>query len=229
MSDRRLLQKDKTEGGPVTYDRKNIHSFFDILAHRDYDLKQIVSDYGYPKPLYREPSFDSLIRLILEQQVSLLSAKAAYLQLRKRIKMVTPQSILDLGEEELRRCYFSRQKAGYAIALSKSILDGDLDLPGLRHKSDEDVRADLVRIKGIGPWTADSYILLCLRRTDIFPVGDIALINSIRKHKKLSSRMTVKGILKMSELWKPYRSLATFLFWHAYLVERNIDIADLAY
>jgi DNA-3-methyladenine glycosylase II len=168
-------------------------------------------------------------RLILEQQVSLLSARAAFMKLRKKVGRITPKNILQLTDKELRESYVSRQKTSYLRNLAKAILDGTLSLNKLKHLTDDLVIKELVKIKGIGNWTAESYLLLCLRRTDIFPIGDIALRNSIRKIKKLPAESPHEKMLSMAESWRPYRSIATQLFWHAYLIDKKADLSALNY
>ncbi len=218
----------RSKGFP-TYDSENIKEFSEFLSNKDSDLRKIVLDHGYPVVSLRKPGFAALVRLILEQQVSLLSAKAAYLKLREKIKDITPQNILRLSEEELRQCYFSRQKTVYVRALAQAVVEKKLLIETWMDQPEEVVRKQLIQIKGIGEWTADNYLLLSLRRLDIFPAGDIALLNSIKKIKQLPVGTSKERILALAESWRPYRSIAAMLFWHAYLADRNIKLDELDY
>jgi DNA-3-methyladenine glycosylase II len=212
-----------------TYNSENIREFSEFLADNDADLRKIIVEYGYPAVSLRKPGFAALVRLILEQQVSLMSAKAAYLKLREKIKDITPENILQLSEEELRQCYFSRQKTVYARALAQAVVDKTLLIEAWIDQPDEVVRRQLIQIKGIGEWTADNYLLLSLHRLDIFPAGDIALLNSIKKIKRLPVGSSKESILTLAESWRPYRSVASMLFWHAYIADRKINVDELDY
>jgi DNA-3-methyladenine glycosylase II len=159
---------------------------------------------------------------ILEQQVSLASAYAAYKKLKERIP-ITPANLLSLTDEELRSCYLSRQKIIYTRELAKAVVSKKINLEKFEALPDDVVRRDLKTLKGIGDWTVDIYLLHALRRLDVFPVGDLALVNAIKMVKQLSSE-SKDDLLKMSEVWKPYRSIATMLFWHYYIKTKNIKI-----
>jgi len=159
---------------------------------------------------------------ILEQQVSLASAYSAYKKLKERIS-ITPKNLLQLTDEELRSCYLSRQKIVYTRELAKAITEKKISLKKFESLPDDIVRTELKTIKGIGDWTVDIYLLHALRRTDIFPIGDLALVNSIKMVKQLSSP-NKEDLLELSKKWKPYRSVATMLFWHYYIKKRNINI-----
>jgi DNA-3-methyladenine glycosylase II len=188
------------------------------LIRRDKIFASILSQYGPPPDWSREPGFISLAKIILEQQVSLASANAHFVKLDGYLPEFSPLHILKLTDEEMRSCQISRQKATYLRALSTAILNGEIDLlkfPGL---GEPEIRAQLTRIKGIGHWTTDVYLLFCLRAKDIFPIGDIAVVNTV---KDLSGAKTADEILLLAEQWKPYRSLAAFFLWHYYLKKRN--------
>jgi DNA-3-methyladenine glycosylase II len=206
----------------ATLTLENYKQCCDKLAKKDATIKSIIKNYGYP-PLYsRQPSFETLIHIILEQQVSLASAKAALVKLKEKIGTVTPQKINTLTDVELRSCYFSRQKIIYAKALATAFLDKTIELKKLANKTDEEIRSILIQIKGIGHWTADVYLMMCLQRMDLFPIGDIALVNSIKHEKKLPQLTEREVILQIAEAWKPYRTVASFLFWHAYIKRKGI-------
>ena len=162
----------------------NDKSLVDSISHLrrlDPDLNQVVSNLGNPPFWSREPGFSTLILIILEQQVSLASAKAAFIKLETAIGEVTPERFVKLTDKQLRGFGFSRQKTKYGRGLSKAILNGDLDLDGLQCLDDDKVRTELTKIKGIGSWTANIYLLMALLRPDIWPSGDLALAKALRE------------------------------------------------
>ena len=165
----------------------------------------------------RAEGFATLVLIILEQQVSVASAKAAFEKLRERVSEVTPEGVLSLTDEELRAAYFSRQKIIYARELASAILEKRLRLDKLRRLTDEEIRAELVKIKGIGRWTADIYLLMAMRRPDVMPRGDLALHVAWQRLKKLDTKPTADEFLLLAERWKPLRSVAARLLWHYYL------------
>lgn len=192
----------------------------------DADLSAIISRYGYPPMWVRPATFQSLILFILEQQVSLASAYAAFKKLRKKIGFITPAKILLLSDTELRACYFSRQKIIYARELATAVKKRKLILKNLADKHEEEVRHELKKIKGIGDWTVDVYLMHCLQRTDLFPLGDIALVNSLKEVKRLPKDVSREKMLKIAELWRPYRTIAAMLLWHAYIKKRGIKLRE---
>ena len=163
---------------------QGIHS----LAKQDADLANVVDRLGYPPFWTRQPGFASLVHIILEQQVSLASARAAFDRLLAAASPLTPHGFLRLDDQELRAIGFSRQKASYARGLSLAVVNGDLDLVSLETLDDASARDQLLQLKGIGPWTADIYLLMALRRPDIWPVGDLALVSAVRDVKQLDGR-----------------------------------------
>lgn len=205
-----------------TFDKENLHGLYDKLAAKDKDLKAIIKEYDYPPVWIRPNSFETLVLTILEQQVSLASAYSAYKKLKERIR-ITPKNLLQLTDEELRNCYLSRQKIIYTRELANAIINKKISLKKFEQLPDDIVRSELKALKGIGDWTVDIYLLHALRRTNIFPVGDLALVNSIKMVTHLPS-VTKEDLLGLSEKWKPYRSIATMLFWHYYIKKRNIKI-----
>lgn len=193
---------------------KDIKSLITI----DVIFETIFKKYGAPPNWNRPPDFISLSRIILEQQVSLASANAHFLKLDSYIPEFNPSEILKLSDEEMRACQISRQKAKYLKALSTAILDGNINLDKLHLHNETTTRLMLTNIKGIGNWTADIYLMFCLQAKDIFPLGDIALINTIKELKGINSK---EDIISTTEKWKPFRSLASFFLWHYYLKKRN--------
>jgi len=193
----------------------------DILTACDPDLAHIVERLGPPPLWARPPGFPTLIRIILEQQVSLASARAAFERLCAVLDPLTPESFLSLGDEALRAIGFSRQKARYSRELALEILSGRLDLTALSSLPDHEVRAELTRVKGIGEWSANIYLLLSLLRPDAWPAGDLALALAVQRVKALDTRPTPFDLEQMSEAWRPWRAVAARLFWHEYLSGRS--------
>lgn len=187
------------------------------LAERDSDLALIFNNLGAPPLWRRAPGFNTLIQIILEQQVSLASAKAAHDRLLARVTMLTPQNLLALGDDTLRVIGFSRQKTAYSRYLAQAIVEGSLDLESLSTMDDESVRRELTKIKGIGAWTAEIYLLMALGRPDAWPRGDLALAIAVQKVKGLAARPAPDVLEEMGERWRPWRAVAARLFWHYYL------------
>ena len=205
-----------------TFSEENLQGLYDLVAKKDESLKGIIKEYGYPPVWIRPNSFETLVLTILEQQVSLASAYSAYKKLKEKI-WITPKNLLQLTDEELRNCYLSRQKIIYTKELASAIISKRIQLQQFEKMPDDAIRTELKALKGIGDWTVDIYLLHALRRTDVFPVGDLALVNSIKKVKHLQST-TKQELLDLSNKWKPYRSIATMLFWHYYIKKKNIKI-----
>ncbi len=205
-----------------TFNTRNFKKLCNHLAKQDKELRQIILEHGHPPLFNRASNFETLIHIILEQQVSLASAKAALLKLKERIGEVTPDKILSLTDEELRACYFSRQKTVYARCLANAIVEGLLHIGSLSTKTDDAIRTELKKIKGIGDWTVDVFLMMALNRTDCFPTGDIALMNSIKQVKQLPKHATKEEILLLAETWKPHRTLAAYILWWDYIKKRNM-------
>lgn len=201
----------------TTFNSNNYHSICDQLAQTDADLAGIIQTYGYP-PLWSRPNtFETLVHIILEQQVSLASALSALNKLRDHVQLITPARVLLLTDEEFRACYCSRQKTAYIKYLAESILSGQTDLESFVEKSDDEIRAQLTALKGIGNWTVDVYLMFVLQRADIFPVGDLAAVNALKRVKQLTVGTTREEIIEIAKQWQPYRTVATMLLWHYYL------------
>lgn len=194
----------------------------DRLAKKDPVLRAVIREYGYPPCWSRKANFKTLIHIILEQQVSLASAKAALLKLEEKIGTVTPAKLLQLTDAELKACYFSRQKIVYARHLARALLDKKISSTSLASMHNDEIRTTLTAIKGIGNWTVDVYLMMVLHRTDLFPTGDIALMNSVKHLKQLPPHTSKEEILALAEAWKPYRTVAAFICWHAYICRKNL-------
>jgi len=194
------------------------------LAAADPQLGASVERYGPPPLWSRDPSYATLVHLILEQQVSLASAQAAFDRLRTALGgSVEPELLLGLTDEGLRAIGFSRQKAGYARTLASAVLDG-FDLGALAAMPDDEVRKALIAMPGIGPWTADIYLTMCLLRPDVWPHGDLALATSARDLLELGERPTFVDLGEIAERWHPYRAVAARILWHDYLQRRGLPV-----
>ena len=191
------------------------------LARGDPDLAAIVARYGTPPLWDREPGFETLLHIILEQQVSLASARSAFDRLRAVADPLTPTRFLELTDAQLLTIGFSRQKARYGRALATAIETGALDLDGLGGLDDDAVKRTLEALPGIGPWTSTIYLLMVLGRPDVWPAGDIALAESVGQVKGLGRRPDPLEMATLGEAWRPWRSVAARLFWHDYLERRG--------
>jgi DNA-3-methyladenine glycosylase II len=198
------------------------------LSERDADLAAVINKYGVPPLWIREPGFPTLVYIILEQQVSLASARALYQRLQEAVKPFTPGRFLKLTEAEMRRLGFSRQKTHYTRLLAEAIHRKQFALDTLHELEDELVREQLIALKGIGNWTADIYLLSALRRPDIWPTGDLALATAVQEVKRLRKRPSPERLEKMSTPWRPWRAVAARLFWHAYLCKRGQNSAAIS-
>ena len=192
-----------------------------LLCKKDAELRDTIEQYGYPPFWYREPNFETLIHIILEQQVYLESARAAMDQLRAKLPKITPTILLSLSDEEMRACYFSRQKMVYARALAQAILDKTLNLKKLNQLDDATIRTELKKIKGIGDWTVDVYLMMALHRPNLFPTGDIALMNRLKEIKGLT-HLSKEEALSIAQAWEPYRTIAAYILWWGYICKRGI-------
>lgn len=204
------------------FDETSFILICDKLAESDKDLAGIIYVYGYP-PMWRRPNtFETLVHIILEQQVSLASALAALNKMREKVKDIQPENLLRLTEEEFRACYFSRQKTLYVKHLAETLLNNPVYLNEMEKMPDDDIRSRLIKIKGIGNWTIDVYLMFVLQRADLFPVGDLAAVNALKQLKKLPKETSREDLLTIAADWRPYRTIATMLLWHYYLSSPSI-------
>ena len=202
-------------------DEKTFGVAVDELTSRDGDLARIVAEHGRPSLWTRPAGFPSLVLLILEQQVSLASAAAAYGRVLERIGAMSPERLLATTPDELRADGVSRQKDRYVRALAEALTTGDLDLVALEHVADDAARLALLALPGIGPWTADVYLLACLGRPDLWPVGDRALQVATAEALGLPAVPQRDELDALGERWRPLRSTAARLLWHGYLARRG--------
>lgn len=196
---------------------RNYQQALQVLYAQDDDLDQVRSRFGPPPFWSRAPGFPTLVYIILEQQVSLASAKAAYLRLVEQVDPLTPARFLRLDDSRLRAIGFSRQKASYVRGLAQALQEEVLDLAALENQDDRTAREKLIQLRGIGPWTADIYLLMALRRSDIWPTGDLALVKAIQELKGFKSTPTHDELSEIGEAWRPWRAVATRILWHYYL------------
>jgi DNA-3-methyladenine glycosylase II len=198
------------------------------LSATDADLAGVIQVYGPPPLWVREPGFPTLLYIILEQQVSLASARALYKRVLETVKPLTPGRFLKLSEAKLRELGFSRQKTLYTRLLAEAIQGRKLALHKLHELEDHHVRAKLIELKGIGVWTADIYLMSALRRPDIWPVGDLALAIAVQEVKRLRKRPSPERLEKLSQPWRPWRAVAARIFWHAYLSKRGQNASAIS-
>jgi DNA-3-methyladenine glycosylase II len=199
------------------FTQANYHTICDELASNDTELATIIQAHGYPPLWCRPNTFETLVHIILEQQVSLASALSALNKLRERVQEITPVRVLLLTDEEFRACYCSRQKTAYIKYLAEALINGHINLEAFEQMPDDDIRAQLVTLKGIGNWTVDVYLMFVLQRADLFPIGDLAAVNALKRIKGLPIGITREELLTIAGQWQPYRTVATMLLWHFYL------------
>ncbi len=199
--------------------RANLAAAAESLAARDPHLASIYQVHGVPPMWGRPQGFVTLLRIVLEQQVSLVSARSMFERLNKNIEPFTTERFINAGESYLRSLGVTRQKAHYCIQVAQAFNDGRLDQLG--RLNDEDAHAVLLSIKGVGPWTANIYLLMALRRPDIWPDGDVALATAVSRLRKMNTRPSFAGLAQIAEAWRPYRSVAARMLWQYYLAERS--------
>src|SRR5688572_16485149 len=191
-----------------------------ILSQRDPDPRSIFEKLGPPPLWARRPGFPTLVKIILEQQVSLASAASMFARLKRNIVPFQPARMLELGETHLKSLGLTRQKTAYCLHLAQSLTDKRLRLAQLSRMSDDEAKAALLALKGIGPWSADIYLLMALGRPDIWPANDLALAIAVTDLKRLNHRPGYKQLSEMAESWRPFRSIAARMLWQYYLARR---------
>jgi DNA-3-methyladenine glycosylase II len=187
------------------------------LSERDPDLAAVVARFGVPPLWARDAGFGTLVQIILEQQVSLASARAAYERLSALAGGMAPERIATLDDVTMRSAGVSRQKASYIRSLARAIVDAEFDPAALEAMDDDAARAALVKLKGIGSWSADIYLLMALRRADVWPNGDLALVGALREVKRLRVMPDLARIERLTKPWRPWRAVAARVLWHHYL------------
>ncbi len=191
------------------------------LQDRDQDLARIVKRLGVPPLWGRRPGFPTLVRIILEQQVSLAAARSLYRRLLGRLGDMTAESMCAMGERGLREFGLTRQKARYCHGLAARIVEGSLDLSAVAALPDAAGRSILLSIPGLGPWSVDIYYLMALRRPDVWPEGDLALASALREVKRMRDLPSRENQRAIAARWSPWRSVAARLLWAHYLEARG--------
>jgi len=189
-----------------------------FLSEKDNTLHYIVENFGLPIIQIREEGFAALSHIILEQQVSIASAKACYDKLLNYFGEINPAKIYNATDEELRSFGVSRQKIVYLKHLAEKVLNNEIVFESFGSKSEQQIREELLHLKGVGHWTIDVYLMFCLQTPDIIPLGDIAIKNTI---KELYDIHTIEEMDQLANNWEPYRTLASYILWHYYLKKRN--------
>jgi len=205
-------------------DKHHFSQLCDWCMNIEPKLKSVIESFGNPPLWYREPNFATLILTILEQQVSLASAKASYNKLFEKIGNITTENLLNLTDDELKACYFSRQKVVYTKVLANEIISGKLDLNELNKLPENEIRTKLLKLKGIGHWTIDMYLLMSLHFADIFPPGDLATIKSVYELELVPPSFSKEEIVNFMKKFSPYQSVATYILWHSYIERRNLKL-----
>lgn len=190
----------------------------DYLSEKDKVLHHIIENFGNPIIQKRAEGFSALCHIILEQQVSIASAKACYDKILLLLGDISPETILNATDTDLRSCGVSRQKTLYLKDLALKVSAKELDFASFATKSEAEIKAELIAIKGVGNWSIEVYLMFCLQSPDIVPLGDIAIKNTL---KELYNCQTIEEMEQVSNNWKPQRTLASFVIWHYYLKKRN--------
>ena len=195
---------------------ESLHASLDVLAEREKAFAGVLKTHGKPEPRHSEPGVETLLRTIVGQQVSVAAARSMWNKLVAKLgEPIDLEKLLGSSDEELREAGLSRQKAGYARSLAGLVLSGELDLTHLP-EDDEEAIAELVKIKGIGRWSAEIYLLFAEGRGDIWPAGDLAVQIQIGKLLGLDGKPTEKQLRELAENWRPHRGAAAVLAWHSY-------------
>jgi DNA-3-methyladenine glycosylase II len=218
---------DLLNNPPAVFDDQNFQNICNYVGALDEDLKTVLDTYSYPPMWTRPNNFQTLVHIILEQQVSLASALAALNKLIEKTENLTPAAVLDLTDEEMRACYVSRQKTGYIRGLALALQSGAINLKSFEFMSDDEVREKLISLKGIGNWTIDVYLMFALRRNNIFPIGDLAAVNALKRLKGLPASTSREEILEMTKQWEPFKTIACMILWHFYLSRTSVKIAPV--
>ena len=190
----------------------------DFLSQKDGVLKTIIANFGLPIIQKREEGFASMCHIILEQQVSIASAKAAYEKLVSLVGTVNPSNIYDASDQDLKSCGISRQKIIYLKDVAQRVISKELSFSSLPMKTEQQIRNELIQIKGVGNWSIDVYLMFCMQSQDIIPLGDIAIKNTLIELYNCKSE---DEMVAVSSNWKPFRTVASFIIWHYYLKKRG--------
>ena len=188
-------------------------------------FRRQVARLGLPPLWERDPGYETLVRIILEQQVALASANALRLRLIERLGAITPQTMANAGVDGLRALGMTRQKSAYCVGLAEQVIDGRFDFAEVSRADDATAHAMLVALKGVGPWTAAIYQLMALRRPDIWPRGDLALDLALAKLHGLEAKPAPDHAVELTARWAPWRSVGARLLWQGYLEAQGSKLA----
>lgn len=206
------------------FTRGNYRFHVDFLVKQNSRIRQIIDAHGYPPFWHRSAGYDGLVRIILEQQVSLASAHGVFKKLETDANGITPENIIQLTDQDLKSCGLTRQKSRYVRVLAREIQDNGLDLSELAQKSNDQIKARLTSVTGIGDWSADVYLLMCLNRANIFPIGDLALRKAM-VHLGFSEQNDSKATMgKIALQFTPYQSIFAMILWHWYIIWRKVKM-----
>ena len=200
---------------------KTYHQCVSDITKNESDLAEAVSRWGNPPFWVHTPGFPGIVIAILSQQVSLESAQATFTKLENAIDSINPEKFLSLDDKTLRKIGFSRQKASYIRGVAHEIMVGDFDLEDLEAMDNNQARKRLMEVRGIGAWTADTYLLFSLRRADAWPSGDLALAKAIQELRRLVTIPSYEEVDRIADRWRPWRAVAARILWHHYLSERG--------
>lgn len=206
---------------PTILTDETYHWGISELSVQDSGFADVVSRWGHPPFWSHAPGFPGIVIAILSQQVSLESARTSFTRLENSISTVHPEEFLSLDDGTLRAIGFSRQKASYVRGVARGIKAGKIDLEALEPMDNDDARKSLMELRGIGAWTADTYLLFSLRRSDVWPSGDLALAKSIQELMKLPTTPCSKEVDRIAYNWRPWRAVAARILWHHYLCSRG--------
>ncbi len=194
------------------------------LCNKHAYFNTIITQYGPIPSWKRSNTFETLAQIIIEQQVSLASAKAVLKKLKNKLPILSAETIITCTDDALKACSISRQKISYLKSLANHLIEQKVILHELELADELTVRKQLIQIKGIGIWSCDVYLMMVLQQTDIFPIGDVALKASMKHILQLQSNTSDAELLSIAETWKPYRTAACYLFYWEYLHRKNIPI-----
>jgi len=186
------------------------------LAKQDADVAEWMAKIGKPAPRIRTAGFEGFLRAIVSQQVSIAAAGGIWRRLEAGLGAIAPERLLALDGDALRGFGLSRQKALYARGLAEAVVSGELDFDALHAAEDEDAIATITKLKGLGRWSAEIYLLFAMQRPDIWPANDLALQEAMRVLKNLRARPDEKRLRKLGETWRPHRSAGALFLWHVY-------------
>ena len=186
------------------------------LVKKDKDLINLFKSYTNFGEYSRNKGFKGLLQLIIEQQLSVASAKAIYKKMKLKLKSISPEALLNTSDLDLKECGLSKQKISYLKGLALNCVNKEINFKELHKLDDELLIEEITRIKGIGPWTAQCYMLASLKREDIWPVADLGLMEAVKRIKNLEKRPSEEEMEKISQIWRPYRSIVANVLWASY-------------